>query len=434
MSETETETPFSDSQNTWSTSFAMVVRIHGAFSTEQLRRALARVRGRHPSLLQRQIEEGNIQAFSMEDPPEFPLEVRADCVESDWSGVAAAELQRRFSPEGPLARFVLLRLEDDRSDLIGIFHHWVSEGMSGMYVMRDILRLLGDPHLDLAPLPMPTSMLDLLPAGVREDPRTRFRVWWELTSLRFSLFRNRLLRMEKARPVFLAQELALKREIHILPASLSVAQTDALLARCRAERTSVHAAICVAWLSALAETLEGPKSWVRTVSSPVNVRNRLSQPVPETSGSYLAIVETRVNCAPGRDFWQAAREFKQRLTRDSADHLLFVQELTIAKMETSFPREQLFEAFGLFFSKNHYDFSITNLGKADIPTEVGSLAVEAFYGPLVNSMEGERTVGVSTFAGRLTFLLAFRRSGTDPAWAAKLMERVIARLGNEVGW
>jgi hypothetical protein len=431
----EPETPVPDAQETWSTNFAMMVRIRGAFSDEELRLALARVRVLHPALLQRQLEDGNIQQLSLQDPPEFPLEVRAGCTETDWIDVARAALQQKFSPAGPLARFALLRLPDDGADLVAVFHHWVAEGISGMYVVRDILRLLGNPALDLLPIPMPPNMLDLIPKAARQDVRTRLRVWQELNALRFSLLRDRLWKAKQARPVFSEQELALKREVCLLPGGLSVQQTSALLAHCRAERTSVHAAVCVAWLKAYAEMLEERKSWVRTVSSPVNVRNRLTQPIPETCGGYLSIVETSVDCAPGRDFWQIAREFKQRLIQGSADHRLFVEELTIAKIVASFPKSQIFEAIGRYFSRaSKYDFSVTNLGQVDIPAGVGSLTVEAFYGPLVNSLEDERTVGVSTFAGKLTFVFLFRRSGLDPARAGQLLERAIAYLDRAVSF
>jgi hypothetical protein len=238
-----------------------------------------------------------------------------------------------------------------------------------------------------------------------------------------------------SKPVFSEQELAMKREVCLLPASLSAEQTAALLARCRAEGTSVHAAICVAWLRAYAESLEGSRRWVRTASSPVNVRNRLAQPIPETSGGFVCIVNTRVNCAPSRDFWQVAREFKQRLAGGLEDYRLFVPELTMAKIPTSFPQSQLFHAFERYFSdgSNKYDFSMTNLGQVGIPPTAGTLKVEAFYGPLVNSMENERTVGVSTLDGKLTFTLLFRRALMDPVQGKQLIERVVELLGEAVG-
>jgi hypothetical protein len=431
----EQEPPLFDSQNTWSTNFALTVRIRGSFSDEQLRSALARLRVGHPSLLQRQRQDGYIEALSLQDPPEFPLEVRTNCAETDWIDVARAEMSRLFSPEGPLARFVLLRLPQGGADLVAVFHHWVAEGMSGVYVIRDTLRLMADPAAELPQATIPLNLVDLIPKAIKQDPRTRSRVRRQINRLRSSMSQNPP-KDATSKPVFSEQELALKREICLLPGSLSAQQTAALLARCRAEGTSVHAALCVAWLRAYAESLEGPRRWMRMASSPVNVRNRLAQPIPETSGGYICIVNTSVDCAPRRNFWHVARAFKQRLADGMTDHRLFVPELTMAKIPTSFPKSQIFQAFERYFTdgSHKYDFSITNLGQVDIPASAGGLTVEAFYGPLVNSMENERTVGIATCDGKLTFTLAFRRAGTDPAWAAQLLEHVIALLGSEVGW
>ena len=82
----------------------------------------------------------------------------------------------------------------------------------------------------------------------------------------------------------------------------------------------------------------------------------------------------------------------------------------------------------LFFSPVNYDFSITNLGRVALPERCGALQVEAFYGPLVNSSEHERTVGVSTLGGQLGMVYTFRRSKMEPARAKELLERVVALL------
>src|SRR5262249_16212616 len=115
-------------------------------------------------------------------------------------------------------------------------------------------------------------------------------------------------------------------------------------------------------------------------------------------------------------------------------HRLFVPELTMDKIPTTFPREQIFQAFERYFSGNiRYDFSITNLGQVDIPVTLGPLTVEAFHGPLVNSMENERTVGVSTFGGGLSFEFLFRRAMIEPTQAGRLLERAVELLNVAVG-
>ena len=82
----------------------------------------------------------------------------------------------------------------------------------------------------------------------------------------------------------------------------------------------------------------------------------------------------------------------------------------------------------LFNSPVAYDFSITNLGRLAIPERSGGLRVEAFNGPLINSSEYERTVGVSTLGGQMSISYIFRKSQTDPAAAGELMQRALELL------
>jgi NRPS condensation-like uncharacterized protein len=411
---------------------AMVVRIRGSFSIEELHTALDGIRFRHPVL---------IPAAKTEDPlaSHFQVQEVTGCAESGWKEIVKEELLKPFPPEpGPFARFNLLRLEG-RSDLVGVFHHGICDGMSGVYVMRDILRLLGEPDLELPAIPKPPDTRTLIPPSVRESRRVQRRVNGFLKSIRLSLFlrrastrvfpthdRNRLDGNTSAEVQPTSQRMC------ILTETLTADQTTELVAHCKAERTSIHAAICVAWLMAFAAQLEGWKSWTRSASSPISLRERLS--IPETSGLFMATAVTKINCTPRRDFWQVAREFKRKMNLASTDENLFLFPVMIGAVFSQLPKEDLKEVLPTLFNRPvRYDFSITNLGRLDLPVKIGSLEVEAFYN-LVNTSEHERTICVNTFNDRLTFSCLFRESKMDPRRAEKLMELVKEQLSKEAGW
>lgn len=425
-----------------SVNFALMARIRGDFSVEQLNAALAKVRTRHVTLLTRSPRDGSrVGTFLPEDAPLFPLRVLEGCGEDDWLEVVSSELHTTFPDGAPMARFVLLRLKD-RSDLIAVFHHWGSDGMSGAYVLRDTLQALGHPDVPLTPIAVQPNAVNLLPEAATRNPATMLRIAARLATIRWRVFVSGLrapaaaTQQQPSEPrVYPPEELARRQKIHLLPGSLSATQTSALIERCRAEGTSVHAALCVAWLAAFAELSGLPLPWKRTVSSPVNLRQRLSQPVPDTSGGYLALININVDCSPGRDFWQVAREFKQKLSHASTDDRVFFMQLMMRGIDSLALGPRAFGAVGSLFSGHpDYDYSITNLGRLDFPAQYGPLHVEAFYGPLVNSGELERTVGVNTFDGRLTYALLFRRSTMEPEWARKLMQCALEKLGAAVGW
>ena len=404
----------------------------GLFSLQDLQKALEGIRLRHTLL---------IPGARAGDPLASHFQVReiAGCTESDWKDIVKEELRKPFPPEqGPFARFVLLRLEEC-TELIGVFHHGICDGMSGVYVMRDALRLLGEPDLVLPAIPSPPDIRTLVPPSVRESPRVQRRVKGFLAVIRLTLLFHRLRarlfpahNQDRSEGYTIVEGLPPSQRIRILTNTLTADQTSALVARCKAEETTVHAAICVAWLRAYAAQLKGLKSWIRSASSPISLRERLA--IPETSGLYLATAVTKINCAPRRDFWQTAREFKQKMNQASTDENLFMFPLMIGAIFSHLPEKDLKDILPALFNRPvQYDFSITNLGRLDLPVKTGPFEVEAFYN-LVNTSEHEQTVCVNTYNGRLTYSYLFRESKMDPYDAEKLMGLVTSQLSKAVGW
>ncbi len=419
--------------------FALTARIGGDFSVEQLHAALARVRERYPLAAARVAPDETEGAyFVSEGAPDFPVRVLTGCGNADWMSVVRDELGEPFAGDsGPFVRFVLLR-GPDFSDLVAVYHHGICDGMAGAYLLRDVLLALGEPGVPLAPLPAPPDLWSLIPAAARAAPRVRFQMAATQVLFKGVRFVQRVrrrvaLKNRKAGPI--SEDLPAWKRFCVLAWPLSEAQTSALIARCRAEGTSVHAAICAAWLRAFAELQPGRKAWVRRVSSPIDLRKRLTPPLGEVFGIFMSNVVTGANCAPERNLWDIARDIKQELTRGSADEKIYLWLLSMQAMTSRFSNADLTSLLDDFASQPiRYDFSITNLGRLDFPVRYGLLRLEALYGPAVNTSEQERTVGVTTVGGRLFFTLAFRDFVLDPATAELLKARAMARLGEAVGW
>ncbi len=417
--------------------FAMTARIGGDFSVEQLHAALARVRERHPLATVRvAVDEVEGACFVSEGVPEFPVRVLTGCGDADWMAVVREELGEPFAwDKGPFVRFVLLR-GPGFSDLVAVCHHGICDGMAGAYLLRDVLQALGEPDVPLAPLPVPPDLWALIPAAARTAPRVRFHMAATKALLRVARLVQRMARrVAPKRAVSAGAGLPAWKRFCVLAWALSEAQTSQLVARCRAEGTSVHAALCAAWLRAFAEMQPGQKAWVRRVSSPISLRKRLTPPAGETFGIFMSNVVTAANCAPERDLWDIARDIKRELTRGSTDEKIFLWLLNMQSMVSAFSDADMLSVLDEFASQPiGYDFSITNLGRLDFPVRYGPLRLEAMYGPAVNTSEQERTVGVTTVGGRMAFTLAFRDFVLDPVTAEQLKAQAMARLGEAAGW
>lgn len=425
-----------ESNGTFVSNFSILIRIRGEFSLQQLQQALDRVRARHRLLIPGADDESLASTH-------FPLRFLANGSDDQaWKEVVKEELRMPFpNGNGPFARFAWLQ-SNGHSDLIGTFHHGVCDGFSGIYVMRDVLQVLGNPKARVSALPPPAHLIRLIPEAVTTDLRVKWQLRKTVIMTRAALSLGRLSKRITFRPqpafarsdLSTLGELPLNLRMCILTQTLTDAQTARLIQCCKTEGTTVHAAVCTAWLRAFANTPDGTNHRIRSVSSPVSLRNRLTQPVDETAGMFLSTVETSLHCKPGTDFWTMAREFHTRFKHDSTDEKVFMMPLMFGAFAQSFSKAEMGEAIRSFFSGPvKYDFSITNLGRLDFPTQAGSLQVESLYN-LVNSSEHERTVGVNTFDGRMTFIFIFRESKMTSQAGEQLMTQAIRELADVSGW
>ena len=132
-------------------------------------------------------------------------------------------------------------------------------------------------------------------------------------------------------------------------------------------------------------------------------------------GVFISLVYSKVDCTPGKDRWEAAREVGKSLTGVPDEQLFSIPivMLHVAEHPLSVP------VVGF-----DYDLSISNLGRVNIPEQYGDLTLESIYAPTMNvSGPTHRIVGVTTFGGRMRCTFTSR----DPA-APKLVRRSLEIL------
>lgn len=415
-----------------SPNFSLMLRVHGDISPEAVQNALDAIRVRHLALIPSAASNGELPDIY------FPLEVREDCEPDAWIKLVAKELLIPFEASGVTqARVFLLKHADRAIDIVATFNHGLSDGLSGVFFLRDLLQALDRPTVRPEPLPIPPPFRDRVPDAIANKTSIKrrlfltiliFRVLLSMTKIKQRLFGSRSQTAETT------NSLSLNHQCLIIPVALAEDRTTALVNRCKKEEVTVHAAICAAWLRAFyLEFKTG--SARRLVSSPVNLRDRLAVKIGETSGTFLALVTTDTDASPDVTFWQTAREFKNNFLPSLIEENYFFDMLLYDKVLSDFtPEEMDIVAEMLFNGKPKYDFSITNLGRLPFAERYCSLSLDTFYGPLVNSSEHERTVGVSTLGGRLTMTFLLRRSNMSDEQAKALQSRALALLGEAVGW
>src|SRR5437660_8436005 len=131
-------------ENVGRTNFVVVAEITGALTDDALHQALAAVQARHPLL---RIGIGWVQrsglAFRSGGVPPIPLRVLNGPREA-WIVEAERDREEPLPIEqGPLARCTLLRHSAAESTLLTTVSHVIGDGISGSYLVRDILRAAG---------------------------------------------------------------------------------------------------------------------------------------------------------------------------------------------------------------------------------------------------------------------------------------------------
>lgn len=406
--------------------FTLTARFDDRLDQESLKSAVRRLLPSRPLLCSRIVQDGDFARFVPALESTCPIRVVQPDSEDAWVSVMREELLTPFPCDtGPLARFTLIPHRAS-SDLVLCCHHCNADGLSAAYLLQDLLRLLADPSERPAPEPLSQSLVDLIPAEASSRP-----------ALRIALLAAKILGGFGMQGIRLVSRL--KRRNHgrtapcpgyglrVIAWCLDQEQTESVAARSRRERTTVHAALCSAFLTAFAER---EKSKVRAVSSPVNLRQRLQPPVGNAFGLYICLAKVSVDVSRS-SFWDTARELKTKLDRANLWWgPLFAEKVLSGRSNSEINR--LMETMGP--PKVNYDLSVTNLGRLTFPGYAGVPRLRSVHGPAVGGVEGERILGVSTAAGRMSFVFTFPVQTLQQEAALRIRDTAMSVLANACGF
>ena len=400
--------------------FAVMARIRGPLSPDLTQKALDSLLVKHPSLSVNVLQDADGDVYQVSNPGlKVPVRIEKRAHPNHWIEETTAELGRAFDlRKDPPLRCVLLR-DEDVSDVLFVCPHVLADGLATAYLVRDFLAFLGDPEADVAPIPNVPPMNALIPDFPGKGVAIlRARLKAQLLKLFLSHGQTTRSQTEVPNPV--------QPPYHLLPWTLSSEQTSALVARSRAEGTTVHAALCTAFLRAFG-AFHGD-GWNRKIQSPVSLRDRLTQPVGEAFGLFVNLVAFQIDCDPECDFWDVARRIKKRFVRRTGDRQVF-QSLIEADVVTRQNRDALTPqtAAQVFMAADH-DLSISNLGRLDIPTQYGSRRLDAFYGPLLGGDPEDVVLGVVTLGGIMHLSLSFTDMKMDVSQAETIIDAAMQAL------
>jgi hypothetical protein len=369
------ETYFWPSDQSSPKHFVVAAEVSGPTSVDDWCDALDAVQRRHPLLrVNIDVDVTGRPFFRHEFDARIPLKVVA-MPNRGIEALIEKELLRPFVAADRLLSRAVLVHDPVRSLLVFSVHHSIGDGLSVTYLIRDLMHALAGSELEELPLPVSQEVLrpeaeaslELLQPGPLNDRPTR------------TLERD---------------EASLRVRMHALPPELGAR----LLARARSERTSVHGAIVAALiLEGLAHAPDWHGAPVR-VLSPINIRS----PLGRADDFALSISIGLGHFAPAinGDLWALARDVTTNLepARSAAGFSAACDGLI------AFIADQPGVGGVAAFEPNYFpvELMVSNLGQAPYETQIGTLRLEALWGPSVFvGIEGEQMIGVCSIGSTI---------------------------------
>lgn len=298
-----------------SDNFVLVATTEGPVDPDQVARALEAARKRHPLLDARVSAAGNRLFFEQAPAGPFVPEVRQGG-EDDWRACGTAELDRPFPPGSwPLVRVILFPAASpppgagDRDGVtrwVFSFNHTISDARCAAALVAEILGQVARTR-DLPPLPLLPPQEHLYPVRYRGWRAHLLNLW-----LTFRDFWGFLATAARQIPG-VDRSRFLPRTLRTWTFPWTESDTAALVARCRAEGTSVQGALVAAHLVATRAQFPEPGAVGLLVGSAVSSRSFLEPKVAdENMGMYATFSPNGFKVAPGAPFWDLAREARRK--------------------------------------------------------------------------------------------------------------------------
>ena len=370
--------------------FAVVARVEGdSIWGEDLKVALGHAQRRHPALRTAiQADENGSPRFVPCGRP-IHLRVVARTNDMQWLPEVEAELSLPFQPdEGPLLRACLV-LGATVSELILTAHHSIGDGISSMYLVRDLLESIEGYRLEeLPPRPPLEDMVRdvkrvLLQEGHKSSPAP--------ANLRIV-----------DRPQ--------KPTVQIV--DISSSELGRILVRCREEGTTLQGALLAAVLLSLSE-----QPSVHCLS-PISLRH-LSASIVDDFGLFLSSGMATLDRETARYFWPLARAARQQVVQALDPQALSERIAAMASVVSGDQNPQ--SVYENVWRGIGYSAVLTNLGRFPKLSKVNRFHVTALYP--IQSPDVEPVIAVASADQHTSITIS-----SDARTGAALMPSFLALL------
>jgi NRPS condensation-like uncharacterized protein len=397
---------------------SMLIRLEGQIRKVQIESAILKAQKRHPMLNVR-IKFDNCQNawFASDGLNDNIIKIFPRINDTQWIELIKKENLIPFQfDKGPLIRFILLN-SHEVSDLIVYSHHSICDGLSLVYLIKDILNYIKNPKMKVEILPPgPVINNEVIKRG--DYGNFLFKLIVKIVN---KIWKKKEISFNEEDFNRLNQKFWNECNISVNFWHLEKYKTAKLIKKCQKEKVTVNSAICASFLAAQNEIQGNSSKYLRKIALPVNIRDRLKLEVGENFGCYTSGSFIELKYQDNKPYWEnvgiihkkISREldnFKIKLVKFTKLHPTLIDALNF--YQQGLCDEKILSSISKAskWNKLNAGFSISNLGRLSIPLHYNGMQLKAIYGPVTYDPRIEKFIGINTIDENIFFSLTYREN------------------------
>jgi NRPS condensation-like uncharacterized protein len=413
------------------TNFNVHGAIKGKITDDNLKEALACLKKKYIFLnviIQRKNRAGIY--FVHADTPHIPLRT-CNKPETEWIGEVEKDLHKNFNrEEGVLMRCLLIRHRDDNATIVITLDHIITDGLSSIYLLKDLMEILGKITNGEAVEEFNRVHLSD-PLEKRFPPGTKGIVG----SLRFlkQAAASMIKESGTGQPIMPSkdgQATFKNRKVFIVSRVLDSKFINALVEKTRNNNTTVYAVLNAAYIIAIAEDSNILKDSPFQISADIDMRNKVRPVIGQAIGVYTSIIGVFVSAHKNKNIWTLAQEFRDGLLSGlykKEHYILFGRFLALIDRiislfgASSKTVEKYTQIYGALMGDG--GLNTCNLGVVDIPAQYGNISIKNIGFADSLSIYVLMQLVVSTFNG----VMRLNGIGMEPVYSRQHCEKIVDR-------
>jgi len=427
----------------------MVVRLEGKVDPLSLQSAIDRIPQKHPLLGAKVVFDADHTAwFSTEEVEKPILSTMKRASSAQWFSEFQKMQAEMFEPQRrPMADYRLL-YDEKGADLIVMVSHVITDGTAMVFLLRDLMELYANPHLQTEQV-FPLKMSDYMPPA-----RPSLKTW--ITKQYASKYNKKWLRnphyFDQQDYQAINEAFWKKYTYGSVFLELKDQQLAVLQQKCHSRQVSMGSAIAIAFLAAHEQLKGAFTGSKRTISVPFDLRRHATRPVGDLFSLCVGTFMFKFKYKANRSFWDNAVEFNKLVQKS-------MKQMNSAYMELEYFGATFLDAFNAFgfpvierwdsikHTENLKRFAgdkrnpafkmvksyknkapgtlFSNVGRVLIPNTYGEVKISRLALPSVFTENMEMLLVGATISDYLVFTMAFVEEADNP-------EKPQTRLGIEI--